>query len=160
MTERPGEIPFRLRIALPVSLILNLFLVALVVGHALNTRSRNDVVGTSLARSISRAEALLPPKDAAAFGSIMRRDAAQYTQAAQQLNDARRELNRQLVAEPFDPEAARRALKGAETAWSHFLDDFSGTLIDGLAQVSPEGRRKLVSQTPFSLDAKASGKAH
>ena len=151
MPEIPAEIPRWRRIALPASIILNLFLVAVIGGHVWHARSRNDTIGVPLARAISRAEEVLPPQDAAAFGAVMRRDATHYAATAQRLKDARDELNRQLVAEPFDPEATRRALQGLETAWAHFLNDFSGTLIEGLSQVSPEGRRKLLAETPFAL---------
>ena len=154
MPEIPAEIPRRRRIALPASIILNLFLVAVIGGHIWHAHRRSDKVGTPLARAISRAEEVLPPRDAAALGAVMRRDEAHYDLTAQQLGNAREELNRQLVAEPFDPEATRRALQGLETAWAHFLNDFSGTLIDGLSQVSPEGRRKLVMETPLALHSK------
>jgi uncharacterized membrane protein len=154
MPEIPAEIPRWRRIALPASIILNLFLMAVIGGHIWRAHSRNDTVGMPIARAISRAEDVLPPQDAAAFGAVMRRDAAHYALTAQRLRDAREELNRQLVAEPFDPEATRRALQGLETAWAHFLNDFSGTLIEGLSQVSPEGRRKLLETPPFGSHTK------
>ena len=154
MPERPAETSRRRPIALPASIILNLFLVAVVGGHIWHAYRRSDMVGTPLARAISRAEEVLPPRDAAAFAAVMQRDEAHYALTAQQLRDAREEVNRQLVAEPFDPEATRRALQGLETAWAHFLNDFNGTLIEGLSRVSPEGRHKLLMETPFTLHTK------
>jgi uncharacterized membrane protein len=151
MTEIPAETPLWRRIVLPASILLNLFLLALIGGHMLHAHGRSESVGLPFARALSRAEELLPPQDAAAFGSVMRGDAAQYAQAAQQLRDARQELNRQLVAEPFNPEATRRAFHDFQMAWDHFLNDFSTPLVDALAQISPEGRRKLMAGTPFVL---------
>ena len=65
----------------------------------------------------------------------------------QELRQSRQKLDDQLVAEHFDPAATRQALGETQLAWDHFLNDFSGTLVDALAQVSPEGRRKLISET-------------
>jgi hypothetical protein len=148
MPEIPVQKPLWRRIALSASVILNLFLIAVIGGHMLRARAHFDSgVGTPLGRVIGRAEAILTPQDAAAFGAIMRRDFRTYALDALRLRRARRELDRQIVAEPFNPEATRHALNDTQAAWNHFLDDFSGTLIDGLSKVSPEGRRKLISET-------------
>ena len=48
------------------------------------------------------------------------------------------------MAENFDPDAVRRALATWQAKSDQFVDQFGGTLIDALAQVSPEGRRRLV----------------
>lgn len=137
------------RIALPASVILNLFLLAVIGGHVWHARTRAEIPGSgmALARALSRAEAILPPKDGAAFGEVIRRDAPRFTVSVMELRRARQELDRQIVADPFNPEAARQALSATQTAWNQFLGDFSGTLIDALSQVSPEGRRKLISET-------------
>ncbi len=151
MTEIPAEKTWR-RIALPASIILNLFLIALIVGHLWYGPGRFNFAGERgmpLARALARAEALLPPKDAAAFGAVIRRDEPQLEKSIAELRSARLELDRQIVADPFDPQATRKALLATETAWDHFVDDFSGTLVDALAQVSPDGRRKLISVTHF-----------
>jgi len=139
------------QVALPASVILNLFLLAVIAGHVWHARFRAEIPGSGvvLARALARAEAILPPQDGAAFGSVIRRDAPRFAGSIVQLRRARQELDRQIVAEPFDPKAARQALRGTETAWDHFLDDFGDTLIDALGQVSPEGRRKLISETQF-----------
>jgi uncharacterized membrane protein len=155
MPEIPVErAPWR-RIVLPASVILNLFLIAVIGGHILQARARGDTgigsgVGTPLGRVLGRAEAILPPRDAAAFGAVMRRDLRNYAQDSLQLREARRELDRQIVADPFNPEATRHALSATQAAWNHLLDDFSGTLVEGLSQVSPKGRRKLITETQFA----------
>lgn len=135
------------RIALPASVILNLFLMAIIGGHVFHVRGRGAIAGASLARVISRAEAVLPPKDAAAFGAVMRRDESKFASSAQRIREAREELETQIAAEPFNPAATRQALVATKGAWNQFLDDFSASLVDALAQVSPQGRRKLVSET-------------
>lgn len=139
------------RIALPASVILNLFLLAVIGGHIWHVRARAEIpgAGVALARALARADAILPADDAVAFGSVIRRDLPHFTGSVIEMRRARHELDRQIVAEPFNPAAARQALSATQTAWNHFLDDFGGTLIDALSQVSPDGRRKLVSETQF-----------
>jgi uncharacterized membrane protein len=134
------------RIALPVSILLNLFLLAVIGGHLLQVRNRSDNPGAPLARALSRVESILPKKEADAFGAVIRRDAPRFGRSWEQLREARQELNRQVAAEPFDPAAARQSLRATQAAWDGFLDQFSDTLVDGLAQISPEGRRKLISE--------------
>jgi hypothetical protein len=102
-----------------------------------------------LARALARAEAILPEKDGRAFGTVIQRDLPRFTTSIAELRRARQELDRQIVAEPFDPAAARQALNATQSAWNRFIDDFGGTLIDALSRVSPEGRRKLISETQF-----------
>jgi uncharacterized membrane protein len=147
MPETNQAMPKWRRIALPVSIVLNLFLVALIGGHLLHNRARVDVHFVSpLVRALARAEANLPPPDAEKFGAVMRRGAPHYMAAARQLEEARQELARQAAADPFDQEGARRALAAWAKAWDQFLSDFSNTLVEALAEISPESRRKLVTE--------------
>jgi Heavy-metal resistance len=100
---------------------------------------------------LAHAEASLPPRDAASFGAAIRRDAPHYAQAAQQLTEARQEFWRQVTAEQFNQYDVRQALDAWRTAWNRFLDDFSSTIVAALAEVSPEGRRKLMAERRFQL---------
>ncbi len=134
------------RIALPVSIVLNLFLIAMIGGHVLRLRSYELNTGTLWARALARAEARLPRKDAAAFSAVIRRDAPNYAEAQQRIVEARQELRRRIAAEPFDQQAVREALATWRAAWNAFFDRFGNTLVDAVAQVSPEGRRKLVAE--------------
>lgn len=132
------------RIALPASLILNLFLVALIGGHLLHVR--RGLAGAPFAHALANAEAILPPKDAAAFRAVMQRDAPQYEGAMKRFFAARQALERDIAADHFDPDRVRAALANWRTSWDAFFDDFDGPLVDALAQVSPEGRRKLLAE--------------
>jgi uncharacterized membrane protein len=154
MTE--NRMPGWRRIALPASIVLNLFLAALIGSHLLHGRRGEVNAATALTHALTNAEARLPPQDAAVFGASMRRDAPQFAEAARQLMEARAELVRQLVAEPFDQEAARLALATWRIGWGHFVDQFGNAFVDALAKVSPEGRRKLITerQSPPAQPAK------
>jgi uncharacterized membrane protein len=148
VTEKARDIPRWWRIALPASIILNLFLLAAISGHTFVVRIRHADRNAEmpLARALARAAEILPPKDAAAFSAVMQREAPQYLDAARQLKQARARLDRELTAENFDPAAVRQTMAEAQVAWTTFVNDVSGPLIEGLASVSAEGRRKLLAQ--------------
>jgi uncharacterized membrane protein len=134
-------------LALSLSLVCNVFLAAVIAGHFLARRAGTIAVpagGTPLARALERTQAILPAKDAATFRAVLERDKPRYARAAIQVALARRDLERAIAAQPFDPEAARQALATWRNSWSGFVDDFSGPLIDALAAISPEGRSRLV----------------
>jgi uncharacterized membrane protein len=145
MTSMRRDMPGWRRIALPASIVLNLFLIALIGGHLVRNRLYDVNSETPLVRALARAEATLPPRDAAAFGAVMRRDLPRFAAAEKQLTDARQELRRQITAEQFNEAGVRQALDGWQAAWNRFFNDFSNPLVDALAQVSPEGRHKLVA---------------
>jgi uncharacterized membrane protein len=146
LTHKPPRTSVWWRVALPISIVLNLFLVALIGGHLWRLHRLEENAVTPLGRALARAEASLPPAQAAAFGGVIRRDFPQYQDAAHQLLDAREALNRQMTAPQFNKQATQQALAAWRAAWNHFMDDFSGTLVDALAQVPEDGRRKLAAE--------------
>ena len=144
---RAPQMPVWLRIVLPVSLILNLFLVALIAGHLYRGQSQAGELGAlTLARALSNAQASLSPADAAAFGAVMKDNASRFAQEAQQLALARVALERRIEAQPYDKEEVRKAFLNWQTCWNHFMDGFDDPLVEALSQISPEGRRKLIER--------------
>lgn len=131
------------RLALPVSILLNLFFVAIIGGHLLNTGYRGASVRSPFTRALARAEAILPPEDAATFRTIMQQEKPRFTEVHQRLANARQELVRQLTAEPYSQDAMREALASWRGEWDSFATAFGDTLADALGRISPEGRRKL-----------------
>ena len=132
-------------IALPVSIVLNLFLIAVIGGHVLHDRAPPLTGDMPLARALARAEASLPPRDASAFADVIRRDAPSFAKSRQEVIQAREELAQRVTAEKFDATAVQQALSKWREAWNAFFDEFRGPLIDALAQVSPEGRCELMA---------------
>ena len=132
------------RIVLPASLIVNLFLAAVIGGHLLRGRPGASPGPVPLAQTLANAEAVLSPQDAAPFAAVFRRDAPHYAGAARQLAEARIALGQAITTEKYDPDAVRRALLDWQAKSDNFVDQFRDTLTDALAQVSPEGRRRLV----------------
>lgn len=135
-------------VALAASVIANLFLAALVAGHMLRVhlhRLPAATGNTPLARQLARIESALPARDAMAFRAVMERDSPRFAEAASQLVAARRALRMQIIADPFDPQAASETLSAYRASWNRFVRAFGGPLIDALSQISPQGRRDLVA---------------
>jgi uncharacterized membrane protein len=131
------------RLILPASLILNLFLLAVVIGHALR---QDTPVAPTLAGALTNAEASLSPADAAAFADVMRRAAPKYALAAQQLGEARRNVGQKITADPYNADDVRSALQAWRSASSRFFDSFNAALVEALSKVSVEGRHNLIAQ--------------
>ncbi len=146
MTETSTKTSRWRRIVLPVSLAFNLFFVALVGSHVLHVYKSEEKFGAPFGRALARAEAILPPQDAATFKAAIERTAPQFNQDFQNLAEARRALGRQVSAEQFDRGATRQALTGLQTASDRLINDFGDTLVDALAGLSPEGRQKLAKE--------------
>lgn len=146
--EKPQRQHAWVRIAFPASVILNIFLVALVVGHILHRAGygRDDSSIPPMARALANAEASLSPSDASVFGSIIRSNKPGYIQAILEFAQARDRLGKQITTEPFDPAAVNEALLVWRQSWNHFLDEFDDTLVEALGKISPDGRRRLIEQ--------------
>lgn len=145
-TARPNQSRTRWwRVVLPASIILNLFLVAVIASHVWQVHRSGTARELPLARALQRAEAILPPKDAARFGAVMRHDAPQFVEAARHLDAARERLRNAITAEQFNKAEVSRAFAAWQAASNNFLDDITDPLTEALSQVSPEGRRKLVA---------------
>jgi uncharacterized membrane protein len=148
-------------LALALSLVLNLFLLAAIGGHFLSRRvdSPRFAVGTPMAGAIARAEAVLNPTDAAAFRAVLVREQPRYAASAEAVDDARRALARRIAAQPFDPRAVSAALDAWRDSWDRFMADFSSPLTDALSAISPQGRRRLIEMRRKQLEQGAAAQA-
>ncbi|WP_300154162.1 periplasmic heavy metal sensor [Solidesulfovibrio sp.] len=145
MLERPENGGWR-RFALPCSILLNLFLVAVIGGHLYSRYADHPRGKTMEARLLARVEATLAPPEAAAFKAVLSRDEPKFKEARKRLAAARTQLLREITADPYSKEGMATALRDWKTAWDGFAGAFAGTLVEALAQVSPEGRAKLVAE--------------
>lgn len=144
-----SPLPLWRRLALPCSLLLNIFLVALICGYMLHRPSSEAPAspltpGARIWPALAGISARLSQPDAAAFRGTLARGLPRAAASSRDLLAARVELARQVSAEHFDREATRQALMAWRQRWDAFLDDYSDTLVDALAAVSPEGRRELI----------------
>lgn len=132
---------------LALSLALNLFLAALVLAHLWRNGIRHAPAQPLVARIVADARSELSARDFAAFDAAIHRDGPLVATEAQRVAAARSALERQMEAEPFDPAATRQAYDAWHANADRFLDQFRDPLIDSLAQVSPQGRRRLIAHT-------------
>ena len=126
VTDRRSRLDWRW-LALALSLVCNVFLAALIAGHFLGPRVRPvrfSVGATPMTRALERAEDILSPQDAAAFRGVLERDRPRYVPAALRVAAARRALELQIAARPFDPRAAGQALAAWRASWNGFVDAF------------------------------------
>jgi uncharacterized membrane protein len=140
-------------IALLLSIGLNLFLAALIGGHIWQAHRAATTFGEPLARALAGAEASLPPRDAAAFRSVIKREAPQYAGALHQFALARRQLAEEIIAPQYDAAKVQQALATWQSAWNRFFAEFGPPLVEALGQVSPEGRRKLIAERRLARGA-------
>jgi uncharacterized membrane protein len=134
------------RITLPASLVLNLFLMAVIGGHLLTNHVHRVNPDTPLARALANVDVSLSAREAATFRAAMLSDESHFADAAKQLVRARLELEKQIGAEPFDQAATKQALAAWRASWNRFMDDFDDPLVHALGQISPDGRHRLVVQ--------------
>lgn len=133
-----------LRIALPLSLVLNMFLLAFLGGQMLRATPEVPKGVDPLARILAVAEATLPASDARSFRETLLKEEPRYARAVRKVTEARQEMLKQMSADPYDPVATLAALSATQSAWTEFMDAIGGPLVDAIGQISPEGRRKVL----------------
>lgn len=145
----------RLRLAFFVSLGLNLFLVGLIVGGLLMSARADAERGRKRgAGHYTAAAERFDPADREAFRALLQREASENAPRLRAMRQARREAQRAMEAEAFDPAAVRAALARAhqhEMALRADVDaavtEFAGRLDAderaalGEAMRRPKGRR-------------------
>jgi hypothetical protein len=146
MNQKRSEQSRWQRIVLPASIVLNLFFVAVIGGYAWQQYSAVPSAGIGMLPALAEAESVLSREDAAIFDAIVRRDMPRFGAAAKQLKEAREAMGHQVMTEPFNAVATHQAFQNWAAASRRFQEVFSGTLIEALSKISPEGRRKLVDQ--------------
>jgi uncharacterized membrane protein len=133
------------RLGLAVSVLVNLFLVAVIAGHLIGIGAYRGE-GALIARALSNAQHSLSASDAAAFRAVMLREAPQFAASARALGASREVLAARITAPVFDRAAVAAAFGQWRGDWMRFTGDFSGPLLDALGTLSPEGRRKLLEE--------------
>ncbi|HLI12965.1 MAG TPA: periplasmic heavy metal sensor [Alphaproteobacteria bacterium] len=135
-----------LRIVVFISLALNVFLIGFVVARLVRPewRSPRPPPGGPDA-IVARLSSKLDGKDAATLRAAFDSDKADLTQRFAELQSARRELRTKLMAEPFDHEALAKAMADLRTRHDAFIAEVQDALLKAVDQLSPEGRRRLLS---------------
>lgn len=132
-----------LRIALPLSLVLNMFLLAFLGANAACDTGGSKGVDP-LARILAVAEATLSASDFKSFRQTLLQEEPRYARAVKNVTQARQEMLKQISSDQYDPVATLTALSATQSAWTEFMDAIGGPLVDAIGQISPEGRRKVL----------------
>ncbi|PHK93934.1 hypothetical protein CR162_16055 [Pseudoroseomonas rhizosphaerae] len=125
--------------ALGASLALNV-----VLGGLLLSRPANGG-GPSLSRMQAQIERALPDADRARFRQALEAGRPRYEPLLQAVRDSRPAVREALAREPFDAAALRLAMAGSRQRWQAFSEQYDDSLANGLAALSPEGRRLIAA---------------
>ncbi len=132
--------PWRTRL-LWLSLGLNVFAAALLAAPMLHPRPTPGP--PSFNRAVARMSHDLPPDDAQVFREAMTREQPWYELGRQRLDEAREQVAKTVVQEPFDPAATQLALQGMQDRMREGAARFDESLVLALSRLSPEGRVRL-----------------
>lgn len=127
------------------SLILNVSFFTAAIGRAVHSSLEPPRQQSTFGSVLTQARAVLSPNDLKAFLAAIHRDAPDFDEADGKLAEARRTVLLQIASPRFDQSATRSALINLRARWTTFSDEFREPLIQALAEVSPDGRRRLVS---------------
>jgi len=131
------------RAALGASLALNLVFAVLLFWPGLfpeGGRRPRGIRGME-----ARMERVLGPEDRTVFQRIMEANRPSYETAQREMRQAAPLIGQALGAEPFSEDALRQALQAGRERWQAFSESYENSLAKATAAISPEGRRRLLS---------------
>jgi len=148
MSSLAASLPPWRRIALGLSLALNVLLVAYVATQLLQQpppQARPAQRPVGIQAMIERISRDLPPGDKQIFEEAFARERPMLIAASEQMRAARRTLDATIAARPFDPAATRAAMEQWRDAWQRMSAMFNESFLAALQGISPDGRATIVS---------------
>jgi uncharacterized membrane protein len=146
----------RMKIALAVSLILNVFLVGIAVGvFVTGARIAPAQAQRKPAPNMWLAAEALPPAQRTAFRQMLRDRAAEVQPELKSVRLARREAVA-LISQPnYDPTAVEEALQRARAGEMHARGEIDQAFTEYLARLTPQQRaaESMVRNRPGQLRA-------
>lgn len=135
----PGRAPARrwLKIALAVSVVLNLLFIGLAAGRIFGPGPFGR------AWHLDRAAEALPPAEADEFRAIMRRHRSEMAEQFKAARRAREQVREVLRAEPFDRARLERELAEVRQRSDAMQRSLHAALVEAASRMSPEGRERL-----------------
>lgn len=130
-----------LRTALMLSLALNVFFIFLVASHV--WRYRHLGPQDKLERFFAQVPSHLSKEDASKFEAALEPHRPALLAQEVELKRARQTVVEALRAEPFDPEAFRRAVEAARAPRAAFENEFLKSFTEAAQHLSAEGRSRL-----------------
>jgi hypothetical protein len=131
-------------ITLLVSLALNLLLLSAIGTYALRDHDRYN--RDRMAAGIERMAGRLPQADAAKLRAAYQAHAAEFKAAREDVRRLREAVRTALHAQPFDPKALDQATENLATKRAAMDHAFMTLVSSAVAQMSPEGRARLLDR--------------
>lgn len=142
------------QVALRASLVLNVFLLALIVAYLVRAQVAEGTAHPEGEGIISRLTAVLPAEDAARFRAQLDLMRPQYEPQRKHIGEARQVLLEAIARDPYDPSAVRQALDDYQQSWRDFTSRFNQAFLAALDTVSPHGRAKLAAAAEMARGGK------
>lgn len=95
---------------------------------------------------VERASRRLPPDDAALLRQAFEAERPSLVRMEATMDELRRRLRAGILAQPFDPDALRRAFDEAHATEAELRQRFDVKAIETLSRMSAEGRRRLLME--------------
>jgi uncharacterized membrane protein len=133
--------PWRTRL-LFISVAGNVFAAGLIGAHF--TMRRPHPPGPPRAEAMVEHMAReLPPEDAARFRAVMQPRLHEIDAARARTDQARAAMFRAMRQTPYDEAKVRQTMKDLQTSWVALSDGLNDSTLAALADLSPDGRRRL-----------------
>ncbi|GAV34587.1 hypothetical protein ROTAS13_02255 [Roseomonas sp. TAS13] len=94
----------------------------------------------------------MPAADRPTLRAVLEAEQANFLPTFHKLQERRAAVDKATRAEPFDAGALQQAMKDWNRQWTIAADLFSEAVVQGLAKVSPEGRRSFAEHLPKEHD--------
>ena len=141
---------------LPASLVLNLLLAGIIVGGALS--HRHDDRGPKDRRfGFGPLEHAVPQQAREKLGPVFERERANMRSAFRDLRAARSDMHEAMLKQPYDPDAASRALEDVRDRSAAMQDVLHNLLLSINERLTPEERRQFLDALERPLKKAPSG---
>ena len=144
----------RSALALRASLVVNVFLLALIVAHVLRAQIADSAAHPEGQAIVARLTAVLPAEDAARFRAQLDLMRSEYEPQRERIGEARQALLRAIARDPYDPAGVRRALADYQQSWRDFTSRFDEAFLAALDTISPHGRARLAAAAEVARGGK------
>lgn len=127
---------------LPASLVLNLLLAGVIAGGVL--AHRHDPGPPHRKFGFGPLEQAVPEQARQKLGPVFERERANMRDAFRELRSARGEMQAAMLKQPYDPDAAARALEDVRDRSAAMQDVLHNLLLSINERLTPEERRQFL----------------
>ena len=141
-TEKPAPKRRLRRWLLPASLALNLLLAGVIVGGMLS--HRHDPGPKDRRFGFGPLEQAVPQEARQKLAPVFERERANMRDAFRELRSARNDMQKAMLGQPYDPDAAARALEEVRDRSAAMQDVMHNLMLAINERLTPEERRQFL----------------